>query len=576
MSDHEPTRPSSQPPGGSSAKPEYLEHGHGAVLSPAPPGTGTRVRRPRRTALLVIGGLVLAGGLGAGAFAARSFFKQGAQPAEALPASTMAYAAVDLDPSGGQKIDALRTLNKFPAIKDEISVTDAGQIRERIGEAIIKDIGCDGLTFGKDLDPWMGDRAAVAVVDLGETDPAPVVVVQVKDDRAAEAGITRLASCSGSASTDFGFDVRDGWAVMAQSKAQADQVVAATRKGSLADDATYQKWVKAVGDAGVVNMYAAPSVGDYLATELDSADSMFGSLGQAIPGIGSSEAHGSSLRINGTAFRGAPAADVSTAGSGLSDSLRSFTGGAATLRFNDGGIELAVVGDPGLSQGLLTSDQGGTVVSGLPDDTAAALGLGLQPGWFSSIVSREASSLGGRSADQVMRKLSRKTGLDLPADAETLAGSSLALSISKDFDLEATENAESADGVPVAVTVRGDAPAIQAVLAKLTTHEPATSSYLGSDTSGDLTAIGGDQAYRKQILAGGHLGDSDTFTSVIPDARHASTVLFVDFSLVDKLVASVAGGDREVTENLAPLRAVGVSAWAEGDGAHALFRVSTD
>ena len=49
--------------------------------------------------------------------------------------------------------------------------------------------------------------------------------------------------------------------MLAQSQAQADQVAAAAGKGTLADDATYQQWNDRLGDAGVVNMYAAPRQG---------------------------------------------------------------------------------------------------------------------------------------------------------------------------------------------------------------------------------------------------------------------------------------------------------------------------
>ncbi len=42
----------------------------------------------------------------------------GPQPAEALPASTAAYFRIDLDPSAGQKIAALRLADRFPALED--------------------------------------------------------------------------------------------------------------------------------------------------------------------------------------------------------------------------------------------------------------------------------------------------------------------------------------------------------------------------------------------------------------------------------------------------------------------------
>ena len=83
----------------------------------------------RRTTWLVGGGVVGVLALGAGAWAAVSFFQQGAQPAEALPSTTVAYVSVDLDPSGSQKIDAFRTLNKFPAFKDKVGIHSVDDVR---------------------------------------------------------------------------------------------------------------------------------------------------------------------------------------------------------------------------------------------------------------------------------------------------------------------------------------------------------------------------------------------------------------------------------------------------------------
>ena len=111
--------------------------------------------------------------VGAGAWAAVSFFQQGAQPAEALPSTTVAYASVDLDPSGSQKIDAFRTLDKFPAFKDQVDIHSVDDVRQKLGDELIKSLGCDGLTFADDIDPWLGNRAAVAAVDLGNPEPRP-------------------------------------------------------------------------------------------------------------------------------------------------------------------------------------------------------------------------------------------------------------------------------------------------------------------------------------------------------------------------------------------------------------------
>ena len=91
-----------------------------------------------------------------------------------------------------------------------------------------------------------------------------MIVVQVKDEGKARDAFTALNSCD-TEEPAAGFVVHDGWAVLAQSQQVADEVSQATDQGTLADDATYQKWTKAVGDAGVVNAYASPAAGRVLA-----------------------------------------------------------------------------------------------------------------------------------------------------------------------------------------------------------------------------------------------------------------------------------------------------------------------
>ena len=132
-----------RPPSGT---PEYLESGGGSPFLPDPagPDAETAPRRRRRTPWVVAVLAVLLLGGGAAAWAVMSFFRQGAQPAEALPASTIAYVSVDLDPSGGQKIDAFRTLDKFPAFKDQVGVSSTDDVRRKLGQAFVSDLGCDG------------------------------------------------------------------------------------------------------------------------------------------------------------------------------------------------------------------------------------------------------------------------------------------------------------------------------------------------------------------------------------------------------------------------------------------------
>ncbi len=556
-----------QPPAG---VPEYLDPGSGPLLPPESSAPETPGRRSRRTAWLVGGGLVGALALGAGAWAAISFFSQGAQPAEALPSTTVAYASIDLDPSGSQKIDAFRTLNKFPAFKDKVGIHSVDDVRHKLGDELIKGLGCD-LTFSADIDPWLGDRAAVAAVDLGHPNPDAVSVIQVTDDAKADAGLHRLVTCGDSPATDIAYDVHDGWAVVASSQDVVDQVVSETDHASLADDPTYQKWTKAVGDSGVVNLYAAPAAGDYLARQLSDLESNLGGLT-----LGSSEGFATSSAspsVSGTAYHSGVAADDHGA---LDQMLQDFTGAAATIRFTGDGLELATVSDPALSQAGLASDQGGAVVQGLPDDTAAALGVGLKAGWLKAVTDRVSRYTGGGDGQSLLDDLATQTGLDVPADLETLVGSSTALSMGKDFDYEAASMSNDGTGVPVAVTVKGDPAAIAKVLDKLRGQVGSSTAALGSDSSGDLVAIGPTPAYRQQILAGGHLGDAPAFRGVVPDAGHASMVLYVNLDDLAKPMSQAVGDGGDVGANLAPLQAFGFSAWMDGNVARTSLRISTN
>ena len=550
-----------QPPAGT---PEYLDSGSGDSWSPAPDESEAPAgRRSRRTTWLVGGGAVALLAVGAGAWAAVSFFSQGSQPAEALPSTTVAYASIDLDPSGSQKIDAFRTLNKFPEFKDGVGVNSVDELRRELGRRLISDSGCDGLDYGRDVDPWLGNRMAGAVVPLGDG-PHLVVVVQVTDEDQARSGIAKIDDCTDTG--DDGVVVKDGWAILAESQKVADGVVAATGDGTLADDATYRKWTEAVGDAGVINAYASPEAGRVLSEEIGG---FFGGDLSAV------ESSSSEVTTELSAYHASGADDADDP---FTQALSGFEGGAATLRFTGDGVELAAAGD-GSSRQLadLTGTTGGELVRRLPDDTAAAAGISLPEGWLSRQV--DGLSLlfgGGLSGDELYRQMSQETGLDAPDDIETLLGSGFALSVGDDIDLADLEYTDDGVGVPIAATVKGDPKAIGPILDKLRARA-GDLPILESDSSGDLAVIGPTADYRRHVLDGGSLGDDDAFSSVVPDAEHASMVLFVDVDAFEPALKKlVSGDDSGDIENLIPLRAVGLSTWTDDGVARFSVKLTTN
>lgn len=92
----------------------------------------------------------------------------------------------------------------------------------------------------------------------------------------------------------------------------------------------------------------------------------------------------------------------------------------------------------------------------------------------------------------------------------------------------------------------------------------------------DGVAIGLDETYVGEVAKAGKLGSSDVFRSVVPSGDKATGVFFVNVDALDKTISALTSGDHEVSANLAPLRAFGVSGWTEGDDSHAVLKVSVD
>ena len=542
--------------------------------------TGPRGGRSgRRTAWVVGGAAAVLGVVGAGAWAALSFLSSGPQAAEALPSSTLAYASIDLDPSGGQKIEALRTLRKFPALRDELDLHSTDDVRRLVFQEMRSSGTCPDLDYGHDVAPWLGDTMAVAAVGLSGSDaPAPVVVLQVSDEGAARTGLTKLVDCL---APDFqtdddngaapgpsshgraAFAISDGWALIGADQHVVDRIERDAADSSLSDDGDYQHWTQAAGDPGIATFYVSAAAGDVLAQELG--------------GLGS---FGGALASGPTAVVSASAAPAAYARSGAGSSsgaqaLRDFGGLGATLRFDDGSLELEMAAAAGhQADAFAASEHGTDMVRSLPADTVAAAGFGLRDGWFSALVDQMASS-SGSSSDDLMAKLAKESGLDLPADAETLAGDSLALAVGPGLDPSAFLGPDSAAKVPVGVKVHGDAAGIERVLAEARDRMGPDGDLLGSSSAGDVVAIGPSEDYRKQLLADGRLGDSEVYRNVVRESDRAAGVLFVDFDAADWL-DSLAGDDREVADNLEPLQGLGVSTWVEGSTSHAVLRITTD
>src|ERR1700759_4978702 len=110
-------------------------------------------RKSRGGTVAVIASVVVVVLVAAGGFAAWRWFSGGGpRPAEVLPASTFALVTVDLDPSGGQKLEAIRTLRSFPALRDQLGLTSDSDVLHRLFAQVQKHGRCTDLDYGRDLE----------------------------------------------------------------------------------------------------------------------------------------------------------------------------------------------------------------------------------------------------------------------------------------------------------------------------------------------------------------------------------------------------------------------------------------
>jgi hypothetical protein len=551
-----PTGPPPGPPTGPppSGPPEILEQGGGGPMTPGPPPQRSGGGRRKG---LIIGGVVGLVAVGAAAVGAYTWLTAtGPQPAEALPDDTLGYVSIDLDPSGSQKIAALKTLEKFPAAEkwlDDEGIGSGDDIRKFIFGKIQEEEGaCGGLDFEDDIKPWLGDRFAVAAIDRGgDETPAPVGVVQVKDAEEAQDRVEQVIEDCGGNPDEGGLAISGDWLIIAETDDLAEGVADGAAESSLADDDEFQKWTEAAGDPGILTAYASPDAGKVLAEEL-------GGFGGALTG-----------------------GDITDLATDHTRMFEDLGGLAVTVRFDDGSLEVELAGDTaaaGLGS-LTSSDAGAEVISTLPEDTAAAFGVGFEPGWFGDLLDYVVTTSGtGANIDELLAQAEEELDLSLPEDAESLFGESAALAVGSDFDPEVFFNSASGPSeLPIGVKIRGDTDAIEEVLDKVrvTAPSPEEAEIFSSDADDDYVVIGPSTDYLSELLGDGELGDSDTFQDVVRE-DDPSTIFFVNFDAGDDWLANLAGDDSGIRDNLDPLAGLGITGWGDGGVGHAVLRVTTD
>lgn len=513
------------------AQPEYL--GSSAAR------TDPRQRPPRRWGAVaaVAGGVALAAGVGGWGVA--QLLAGGDGPASAVPSTAVAYLSVDLDPSATQKIEALRMLKKFPALDQQLDLGVRDDLRRWVFERLQEDDRCPGLDYARDVEPWLGDRMAVAAVPDDDAPLAPLLVVQVSDREAAARGATALQACQGSkAGPPAGVAFVGDYMLLTQQQDDADTLAKAAEAAPLEEDPAYTTWMDEVGEPGVITAYVAAD-GPRLMAQTGAA-----------PGEGGI----------------AP----------LRGLWKDFEGMAAVVRFSGGSMEAEAVAK-GLPAGVAaTTQRTGPALEDLPDSTAAALTVSLPEGWLQGYLDALEGVLGADEQGGFWAGMEAETGLALPEDLETMLGDGVSVSVDASADLGKLTLFGEPPEIPVALRISGDPQEITRVINVLRSQLGPDGDAVIVGAGKDVVVVGLQQEYVDQLLGTGNLGDLDAFRSVLPEADRATGALFVNFDAGDGWLDALADADAEAAANLRPLDALGVSTWREDDVQHGLLRLTTD
>ncbi|MGI8948596.1 MAG: DUF3352 domain-containing protein [Ornithinimicrobium sp.] len=495
-----------------------------------PSSSGTRMGVP------IAIGAVMALIIGGGAFAVAQVMGGGGdRPASAMPADTAAYLQIDIDPAAGQKIAALDFLSGIET--EEMEALRDGDLKREIFDLLTEeDEGLlNALDYEEDVEPWLGDRVGVGVLDDGESaEPTVLVAVQVKDEDAAQSALERIEQ------DEAAWFFHSDYVVITT----AEQVKAAEsglEGGNLAEQDYFVEDLEALGDQGLMSGWVDLAAMSQLSQQAMESD--LGEMGSTMDNLYLGSDFGS-----------------------LSEGRA-----AMTLRFGDDGIELAANTRDTPLQGLEISDTA-HLVGDLPEDTVAVFSLehGDQ---IVDLLWEQVSAIAPEEVASAQEEAAAE-GFELPADLKVLVGDSMTLSAGAGV-VDAIDR--GADQAPLGYRAHTDTERAEALMEMILSAEGMEGGqdvvqYRSDD---GVLSIAASQEYVDELAESDGLGGSDLFDRAVPDADEAQSVMYVDLNAFEELYLSeVDGDDRDALEKLA---AVGVSTTLDEDGNGSfLLKVVTD
>jgi hypothetical protein len=476
----------------------------------------------------------------------------GADPAAFLPASAPIYVEAQVQPTGELKADATTIAGK---------ILQTGDPGGKIVGLIDKGLRDGGAGYEKDIAPWLGQRAGLAITGVGAggvKDPDLVAAIASKDDDAAQKFVDdrpggtareyRGVKYRYKADDDLALAVVDH-AVLAGTDRGFKSAIDARSGDTLAESAVFKKARATVGTDGLGFVYADP--GRFF-------DLAAGAAGAA------AGADAAQLKM----FKGF------LTGSGLQSVAAKLDVASNALR-----IDAAAIGVKAPTGG---GDGPGAAAS-VPAGSWLSIGVGDVGGTITKAIATlgRSGATGGVDPDTLKQGLKSQLGVDVDKDLLSWMG---------DAALFVRGTSLSDLGGALVVTSKDPAKSQKAIgtLRKLLESLDVKTGALSgaSGASGfsislgplpdDIQVAAKDDkfvvAYGKDALSdalggGSALGDSEPFKTAAALLDGAKPSLFLDTPQVVKLLSSIVGDDEGFLKAKPTLEVFGpAAAGVSGDG----------
>ena len=478
--------------------------------------------RKRRTALIAgLVALVIVGGTAA--LAMTKLRPSGTQPDVIIPASAVAYVRVDLDPSAGQKLSAVRFMSKLPK-----SAADFGTDPRKALIEELRNSATDPQlkTALADAESWLGNRAAASAFVTADGTPVPFGAVEVTDEAKAKAAFASMSATSGSGDTEV--TIRSGYALFTE-KGKGATLTAEIDKGTIATNATYAEDMAALGDQGVASAWV----------DVAKALDLFAKSGLLPTGS---------------------VGDLQSQIAGLDKGLRFAT----AVRFDPDYVEIAgVVRGKALTAMGYEPPAGLSQLTSLPDDTL----VGIQVNGYDQSLTKSWPDLAKAlesSGQFTIADLEKGLGMRLPDDLVNILGSTLTVALpDQNFGTDAPTY-----GI---ITTPKDTPEAERSLGA---SLDALEAPLLVSVDGPKLLVTSDEAYATRLKTGGGLGSVDGFTTAVGDPSKASNGIYVNLDLLEKRYADSIPAQWK--DFVLGLKSVGGSSTLSSTGGTFQFRLTSN